>query len=235
LYRHLVRSNRALYNNSTNHGPRYHNPDKFTKLSVCKAIVQAVQEGGGRFLARDKQSGVWTRVAYKRAVDKTSHALRERDWEEDQGRKTLNYEKDASAVPDSFSGRQVNPNLGDLSEGAGPPGCLGELCNADKQERQTAPIPTPRLNNVPICGARGSSNRWHQGDVQFQTRGAQPSTCYLRSNAYISLVENHNPPGRFLQWDPTVAGWWIRPISVIVDGDSRTSQLPPILSHHTTV
>jgi hypothetical protein len=218
----------------------------YTKMSVSKAVVQAVEQRGGRFLARDKQSGgVWTRVAYKRAVDKTSHAFRERDSvEEGQGHKTFDYEKDSSAEPDSFSGRQVNPNLGLLTEGAGPPGRVGELCNADERERQTALIHTPRLNEVPVCGVHESSYRWHEGDVQFRTRGAEPSICYLRSNAwarivpeYISSVKNQNPPASFLQWDPTVAGWWIRPISTIVAGDSRTgtSQLPPILAHHTTV
>jgi hypothetical protein len=124
-----------------------------------------VEQRGGRFLARDKQSGgVWTIVAYKRAVDKTSQAFRERDREDDQGRRplvahkravdrtsmaprardreegqsreTFNYEKDASAAPDSFSGLPVNPNLIDLTEGAGPPGRAGELCNADEQEHQ---------------------------------------------------------------------------------------------------
>jgi hypothetical protein len=72
-YRQLVRSNRELYRNSQKH----------TKLLIAKAIVNHVQEQNppGRFLEIDKKTGLWIPVSFKRAVEKTSQALREKDRE----------------------------------------------------------------------------------------------------------------------------------------------------------
>ena len=70
-YRRLIRSNRNLYRACPKH----------TKLLVAKAIVQAVQEQNGRFLERNIQTGMWYTIPYKRAVDKTSQGLREKDRE----------------------------------------------------------------------------------------------------------------------------------------------------------
>jgi hypothetical protein len=72
-YRQLVRSNRELYKKSQKH----------TKLLIAKAIVNHVQEQDppGRFLEADKKSGLWMPVSFKKAVDKTSQALREKDRE----------------------------------------------------------------------------------------------------------------------------------------------------------
>eukprot|EP00529_Nitzschia_sp_RCC80_P013456 CAMPEP_0113451110 /NCGR_PEP_ID=MMETSP0014_2-20120614/6172_1 /TAXON_ID=2857 /ORGANISM="Nitzschia sp." /LENGTH=596 /DNA_ID=CAMNT_0000342461 /DNA_START=68 /DNA_END=1861 /DNA_ORIENTATION=+ /assembly_acc=CAM_ASM_000159 len=71
-FRRLVRSNRPLYRKCPKH----------TKLLVAKAIVQAVQQQDppGRFLEKAKKTDkVWVQITYKRAVDKTSQALREKD------------------------------------------------------------------------------------------------------------------------------------------------------------
>lgn len=75
-YRRLIRSNRPLYRACPKH----------TKLLVAKAIVQAVQEQQGRFLERDLKNGVWYVIPYKRAVDKTSQGLREREREDPPAR-----------------------------------------------------------------------------------------------------------------------------------------------------
>ena len=68
-YRRLVKSNRPLYRACPKH----------TKLLVAKAIVQAVEQQQGRFLEKSKKVGCWHQVSYKRAVDKTSQGLREKD------------------------------------------------------------------------------------------------------------------------------------------------------------
>eukprot|EP00934_Nitzschia_sp_Nitz4_P006317 Nitzschia sp. Nitz4//scaffold191_size41780//36734//38362//NITZ4_007477-RA/size41780-processed-gene-0.39-mRNA-1//1//CDS//3329540211//6307//frame0 len=76
-FRRLVRSNRALYRSCPKH----------TKLLVAKAIVQAVQqqEPPGRFLeVADKDAGTWRQINYKRSVDKTSQALREKEQQPQQ-------------------------------------------------------------------------------------------------------------------------------------------------------
>ncbi len=71
-FRRLVKSNRPLYRSCPKH----------TKILVAKAIVQAVQQQDppGRFLeVADKHSKTWKQIPYKRCVDKTSQALRERE------------------------------------------------------------------------------------------------------------------------------------------------------------
>ena len=103
-YRRLIHSNRPLYRACPKH----------TKLLVSKAIVQAVEQQGGRFLERNKKTGIWTTVSYKRAVDKTSQGLRERDREEEH-RGGPEEIMSADALPASFSGRMANPNLTDLA------------------------------------------------------------------------------------------------------------------------
>jgi hypothetical protein len=69
-YRRLVRSNKGLYDQAQKH----------TKLLVAKAIVHHVeaQDPPGRFLEKDKSTGLWVPASYEKAVHKTSQALRER-------------------------------------------------------------------------------------------------------------------------------------------------------------
>lgn len=69
-YRRLVHSNRALYDQAKKH----------TKLLVSRAIVHHVQaqDPPGRFLEKDKSTGLWKEASYDKAVHKTSQALREK-------------------------------------------------------------------------------------------------------------------------------------------------------------
>eukprot|EP00980_Cylindrotheca_fusiformis_P004371 scaffold925_cov129-Cylindrotheca_fusiformis.AAC.24 len=94
-FRRLVRSNRALYRTCPKH----------TKLLVAKAVVKAVQgqDPPGHFLEPDKASGGWKEIPYKRALDKTSQALRERDPEAESvtGYAQSAREAAASATNDS--------------------------------------------------------------------------------------------------------------------------------------
>lgn len=92
-FRRLVRSNRALYKTCPKH----------TKLLVAKAVVKAVQGQcpPGRYLETDKATGGWKEIQYKRALDKTSQALRERDSNEDTEYHQSAREAAASAANDS--------------------------------------------------------------------------------------------------------------------------------------
>jgi hypothetical protein len=169
---------------------------------VSKAIVQAVEQRGGRFLERDKKSGMYTVVSYKRVVDKTSQALRERDGDESP---TVTTEDAA-------------PPGGD--EIAGPPGRLGDwgevVPNADEGERPTPPI-QPRLDDVLMCGVR--DHRWHQGNDQFRALVAGRSTSYDLAPSHeakrriireiMFVVQSTNPPGRFLKREPAHDGRWV--------------------------
>ncbi len=83
---------------------------------MSKAIVQAVEQQGGRFLDRDKSNGKWHKVSYKRAVDKTSQGLRERDRDDDaSGDDDEENGADPVTVPESFSGRNAKVNLNELA------------------------------------------------------------------------------------------------------------------------
>ncbi|GKY94858.1 hypothetical protein MPSEU_000450700 [Mayamaea pseudoterrestris] len=115
-YRRLIRSNRPLYRACPKH----------TKLLVSKAIVQAVEQQGGRFLEKDKKSKLFVQVPYKRAVDKTSQGLRERDREDgsesdeesdedEQQPQGARVKRQRMVVPEEFSGRNKNPNMSDLA------------------------------------------------------------------------------------------------------------------------
>jgi hypothetical protein len=102
-YRRLIRSNRPLYKACPKH----------TKLLVSKAIVQAVEQQGGRFLEKDKATGAWHIVSYKRAVDKTSQGLREREREDDKDE----THDETTEVPEGFRGESSKgPNLNDLAD-----------------------------------------------------------------------------------------------------------------------
>jgi hypothetical protein len=72
-YRNLVRINRRNYRNSPKHG----------KILIAKAIVNYVfaQKPCCRFLEKSRKKGnnLWYTVNWKRSVDKTSQALRERE------------------------------------------------------------------------------------------------------------------------------------------------------------
>eukprot|EP00546_Thalassionema_frauenfeldii_P009644 CAMPEP_0178910676 /NCGR_PEP_ID=MMETSP0786-20121207/9228_1 /TAXON_ID=186022 /ORGANISM="Thalassionema frauenfeldii, Strain CCMP 1798" /LENGTH=630 /DNA_ID=CAMNT_0020582951 /DNA_START=20 /DNA_END=1913 /DNA_ORIENTATION=+ len=121
-YRRLVRSNRPLYRDSPKH----------TKLLVAKAIVHHVQNQTppGRFLECKRSStGMWYPVSYKRAVDKTSQALREKDRENEGAadEKILQKMKNGSSAPSNESLNQtyvnnvVDQSMNDNAECAPPP------------------------------------------------------------------------------------------------------------------
>jgi hypothetical protein len=50
---------------------------KKAKSDIARRIVARVGENGGRFLKRDDASNMWVEVLVKKAVEKTSQALRE--------------------------------------------------------------------------------------------------------------------------------------------------------------
>mgnify|MGYP003497921352 CR=1 FL=1 len=79
VYRLVVDHNKEMYRQIT----------KRQRTMVSKSIVQTIANAGGRFLQADARSGQWNEIDFKRAVQKTSQALRERTANEicDKGRK----------------------------------------------------------------------------------------------------------------------------------------------------
>jgi len=66
------------------HRPDYVRAPKIQKPSVARVIVRAIRNGDppGRFLKKDKKTGMWYDIGDKRAAEKTSQALREKTREE---------------------------------------------------------------------------------------------------------------------------------------------------------
>jgi hypothetical protein len=152
-YRRLVRSNRPLYRSSPKH----------TKLLVAKAIVHHVQSQNpsGRFLECQRKSGLWFPVSYKRAADKTSQALRERDREGEGITDTeLMTPKDAPAPPEGVvqaamsTGKPKDDDKSIKQDNAGgailePPGLQQSSSwfwrnnKKQKTEEEEEPLPLP--------------------------------------------------------------------------------------------
>lgn len=70
VYRRVVEYNKKVYKQV----PKRH------RMLVSRSIVQAILNAGGRFLQEQSSSGttIWTEIPIRRAVQKTSQALRER-------------------------------------------------------------------------------------------------------------------------------------------------------------
>jgi hypothetical protein len=66
-YRRLVNLNKGLYTTCL----------KTEKLKISRSIVAAIREQNGRFLERDAKKGTWYDIGDKKAIEKTSQALRE--------------------------------------------------------------------------------------------------------------------------------------------------------------
>jgi hypothetical protein len=66
-YRRLVNLNKGLYITCL----------KTEKLKISRSIVAAIREQKGRFLEKDSKTGNWYDIGDKKAVEKTSQALRE--------------------------------------------------------------------------------------------------------------------------------------------------------------
>jgi len=89
--------------------PYYQSVHKKHRILVSQSIVQSILNFGGRFLTLGAKSKTWMEIGYKRAVQKTSQALRERsaaqeddddDEEDDADEDSANYRKKKGS-PDS--------------------------------------------------------------------------------------------------------------------------------------
>jgi hypothetical protein len=74
VYRRVVEHNK----------PFYQSVEKKHRILVSKSIVQSISKFGGRFLILGAKGKAWMEIGYKRAVQKTSQALRERAAAQDE-------------------------------------------------------------------------------------------------------------------------------------------------------
>mmetsp|Transcript_29940 Transcript_29940/g.45376 ORF Transcript_29940/g.45376 Transcript_29940/m.45376 type:complete len:179 (-) Transcript_29940:123-659(-) len=69
--------NRNFRNTVADHQQEYLKAKKKEKALISKRIVHTVRHQGGRFLRRNEKSDKWIDVGDKKAIEKTSQALRE--------------------------------------------------------------------------------------------------------------------------------------------------------------
>lgn len=162
-YRRLVSCNRPLYRGSPKH----------TKLLVSKAIVQAVhsQSPPGRFLERHKTTGLWHPVAYKRAVDKTSQALREKERFPDE-----NQPETVTSIPASDKESSLHELARAAVERAGgmPNYSAGTTAPA-KPAAKPAPAPEPTMRR-PTVNDQIKSQMSTYAIQALQSAGGIPKT-----------------------------------------------------------
>lgn len=65
--------------------PFYHSVHKKHRILVSQSIVQSILNFGGRFLIMGSKGKSWIEIGYKKAVQKTSQALRERSITQEEG------------------------------------------------------------------------------------------------------------------------------------------------------
>jgi hypothetical protein len=65
--------------------PYYQRVHKKHRILVSQSIVQSILNFGGRFLTLGTKNKTWMEIGYKRAVQKTSQALRERSAAQEEG------------------------------------------------------------------------------------------------------------------------------------------------------
>jgi hypothetical protein len=65
--------------------PYYQSVQKKHRILVSQSIVQTILNNRGRFLILGSRGGTWMEIGFKRAVQKTSQALRERTSAPDEG------------------------------------------------------------------------------------------------------------------------------------------------------
>ena len=94
-YRTLVNLNKGLYITCL----------KTEKLKISRSIVAAIREQRGRFLERDGNKGTWIDIGDKKAIEKTSQALRE-------GQPKLRQKMVEEGVPTAATGISLEHQFG---------------------------------------------------------------------------------------------------------------------------
>ncbi len=73
--------------------PFYQSVHKRHRILVSQSIVQSILNFGGRFLTMGAKSKTWMEIGYKKAVQKTSQALRERSLTQEEEDDECNEKK----------------------------------------------------------------------------------------------------------------------------------------------
>lgn len=144
--------------------------------------MQAVEQQDGRFLEKDRRSGFWYVVPYKRSVDKTSQGLREKDPEERGDSKASSGKK--TNVPVGFRGTsKAAPNLDDLAQVA--------IAHANRMEGGPDSVSASPLNNKKTAPASAAKVRTKQAAPK-----KQPSPASASKRLSPATAQQKQPPKR---------------------------------------
>ena len=222
-YRRLVTLNKGLYITCL----------KTEKLKISRSIVAAIREQKGRFLERDSKKGTWYDIGDKKAIEKTSQALRE-----GQPKLRKQMVQMGQIPPDQADGEQQQQQQ--------PP--------QNQQQQQSynngiyAPRQAPSINSLNTIGSYGSStygggpynqygmnqmgdmvspnSRTFSNDMNMQSEMAMMQRLSLTGNNVASIPS----------WTPSVAS--MSSNNPMDDGrmmspnGDRNRFHPPSLGHH---
>jgi hypothetical protein len=212
-YRRLVNLNKSLYITCL----------KTEKLKISRSIVAAIREQQGRFLERDAKDQTWYDIGDKKAIEKTSQALREgqpklRQKMIDTGQIPANHD---SNMEHQFGNGIYNP-------GSRPPSFGGGSASGH--------------------GSGVGSGVFGSGASQLSLNSFGPSSMQMPASFTGSNMDMPPPPSRTLSNDPMrqdslaqrlslssippqSVPSWTPSIASSIDGDSRSvrSRLRPSL------
>ena len=93
--------------------PYYQSVKKKHRILVSQSIVQTILNNGGRFLILGSRGATWMEIGFKRAVQKTSQALRERMSVPDEGQHEDGDEENNEFVVEGGDGTMESGDEGD--------------------------------------------------------------------------------------------------------------------------
>jgi hypothetical protein len=185
-YRTLVQLNKSLYIMCP----------KVAKLKISKSIVHAIREQNGRFLERDAKTSVWFDIGDKKAIEKTSQALREGQPElkkkiaeigssvvlmESQQLPSQYRASDSGSMHSSF-------NSPDLTSLTAPAAFMASSAMAQHQLVQTS-LPSTSVGDVPSESMTNVSAD-HQVS-ESATEMPQPASLHHLMSTSLRLTDNH--------------------------------------------
>lgn len=194
-YRTLVQLNKALYITCP----------KVEKLKVSKSIVHAIREQNGRFLEKDAKTSAWFDIGDKKAIEKTSQALREGQPElkkkiaeigssavlmESQQLPSQYRASDSGSIHSSFD----SPDLTNLTAPA--TFMASSAAMAQHQFVQTG-LPSASLGDVP-SESMANVSADHQV-IESAAEMPQPASLHHLMSTSLRLTDNHEDsnPTRF--------------------------------------
>lgn len=123
-------------------------------MAISRSIVEAVRSlhPPGRFLDKDPQTGLWFDVGHKRAVEKTSQALRD-------GAATLR--------------KQLSADLGD-------PDFLNRVFDDDDKDGSSTDLSNKRDNEKKGKGSSGKEN--NKGKSPEKVKPVKVRGCFMRGS-----------------------------------------------------